>query len=423
MIHLTMFVRYLPVWIIGFFVSLSLTPCKIDAQPIIRVLSHRYPALEFYKKAMEGALPEVKVEASLMPQDKVVELTILNLSKGSDAYDVVWTNEATLQRYAANGWLEPLDELWKKYTEAFDLGDFPDEILNNFRYKGELYAIPFNSIVMFFFYRADLFKEKGFSPPITFEEYRDLAKAFNSKQMAGTIMSLKPVDAALNEIHWYFNSHGAQWFDENWKPTFNSIQGQQAIERMKEMTAYAAPGYTSHANDESTINLQQGLAAMGLQWASRAASMDDPNKSRVVGKIEWSLPPKTPEVAIPGQRFVTDGYAISRFSKVDKDLIFRMLATASNREKMQEGAKLLLPPRKSVLQDFDLQKQNRHWGTALEALEVAKPFPSLPEFLEVGEIVTRRVHQTLTGEMEVKQALDTAAQEVLELLAQRGYYK
>lgn len=394
-----------------------LAPAEAGAQDAIKVVSHRYPALEYYAKAMEGALPGTKVEVSLMPQDKSVELSVLTLSKESDAYDVVWANDSVVQRFAKSGWLEPLDALWAKYKAQFALGDIPDSILASYRYQGKLYAIPFNTNVQFFFYRADVFKEKGLKPPKTFDEYLKLAKALSGPGAAGTIMSLKPVDAALNETHWYMNAFGAKWFDDKWKPAFNSSQGVKAIETMKALSAYAPRGFTSHANDESTVNLQQGLAMMGLQWASRAAAMDDPAKSRVVGKIEWAPPPGG------GARLVTDAYAISRFSKKDKDLVFRMLATASNEESMRKAGGLLLPPRQKVLLDTELQKKYRHWPAALEAMKVDKTYPSLPEFTEVGETITRRVLQAVTGEAPVKTALDQAAAEVTEMLAKRGYYK
>ena len=50
---------------------------------------------------------------------------------------------------------------------------------------------------------------------------------------SGSINCLKPVDAAINEAHWYFNALGDGWFDEGWHPVFNDAKGVQAIEMMK----------------------------------------------------------------------------------------------------------------------------------------------------------------------------------------------
>jgi multiple sugar transport system substrate-binding protein len=159
------------------------------------------------------------------------------------------------------------------------------------------------------------------------------------------------------------------------------------------------------------------LAAMGLQWFTRAASMDDEKKSRFVGKINWVAPPGG------GQRIANDGFAISKFSSKDKDAIFRMIATAASQKSMQKGAEFSMPPRLSVLEDPELNKRYRWYPGARASLEVGKPFPPLPEFLDVGAIVTRHILQAVTNEKEVNAALDQAAQETTELLKSRGYYK
>jgi ABC-type glycerol-3-phosphate transport system substrate-binding protein len=179
---------------------------------------------------------------------------------------------------------------------------------------------------------------------------------------------------------------------------------------------------TAYANDECMVAFQQGLVAMGLQWESRAAAMDNPQASKVVGKIEWISPPSNKGVP-PGQRITIASYAIPKSSKADKDLIFRTLAYASSRESQRRAAKLALPTRASLLNDPELVKQNRHWPAALAAMQVAQPLPLLPEFLEIGEGVTLKVQQALAGEIPPKQALDQAAKDAEDLLRSRGYYK
>lgn len=386
------------------------------AQEKLTGISHRHGSLEFYAQAMDKAVPGVRVELSLMPVDRAFELQTINLSQGSDAYDIIWVNDSQLKKYAKSGWLEPLDAYWAKLKTELNLGDYPESVLDSFRYEGKLYAVPAQVNGMFFFYRADVFKEKGAEPPKSFDEWLALARDFNSPRRAGTIMSLKRVDAALNETHYYFNAFGDGWFDARWKPVFNSPKGVAAIERMKALAKYAPPGFTSHANDEAMVTLQQDLAVMGLQWFTRAAAMDDPTKSKVAGKMEWAAPP------VGGQRLVVDGYAISKFSKKPKETTFRVLATATGEANQRAIAKEAVPSRAAVLNDVELQKRFRHYPAALAALRVGKPYPPLPEFQEVGDIVTRYVQRAVTGEMAVKAALDAAAGETEELLKKRGYY-
>jgi ABC-type glycerol-3-phosphate transport system substrate-binding protein len=118
-----------------------------------------------------------------------------------------------------------------------------------------------------------------------------------------------------------------------------------------------------------------------------------------------------------------DGFAMSKFTSKDKDTIFRMMATAAGQQSMQKGAELAMPPRLSVLSDPELAKKYRWYPAARASLEVGKSFPQMPDFLDVGAIVTRYILQAVTNEKEVKAALDQAAQETTELLQTRGYYK
>ena len=387
------------------------------AQEPVQMISHRYPALEFYAERMREAVPDVEVNTQLMPHDKAMELANIAMSSKADTVDLVYLNDSTFLSFAKNGWLRPLDDLFEQYKEEFGLDDFADSALDTFRYEGKLYVIPHTINTQLFFYRKDLLDEAGKSPPTSFEEYKALATEMNSPLRAGTISCLKPVDAALNEMHWYMNALGGAWFDDQMKPVFNDEAGVQAITMLDEITDSAQRGFTSAANDECTIALQQDVALMGMQWASRAAAMDDPEKSNVVGKIDWVAPPDG------HQRVAADGYAISAFSKQDPETLFKIIATSSNEANMREAASMVLPPRRSLLNDPELQEANRHYPASLASLEVGEAFPRLPEFYEVGEFITRRVLQAVTGEMEVKAALDAAAAETEDLLKSRGYYQ
>jgi ABC-type glycerol-3-phosphate transport system substrate-binding protein len=390
---------------------------RANAAGPIRVISHRQPALEYYTDQMKKALPDGQVSTELMPIDKEVELASITMSGRSDAIDVAYLNDTTMQKFAASGWLEPLDDLWAKHKEEFKLDDYPKSVIEAVSYKGHIYSMPILTNTEMFFYREDLFKANNVAPPKTMSEYMDAAKKLNQGRVSGTVMTLKPVDGCLNETHWYLNSVGEGWFDKDWKPIFNRDAGVKAVTMMKQMTAFAPRGFTSAANDESTINLQQGLAAMGLQWFTRCASMDDEKKSRFVGKINWTAPPGG------GQRMGNDGFAMSKFTSKDKDTIFRMMATAAGQQSMQKGAEFAMPPRLSVLSDPELAKKYRWYPAARASLEVGKSFPQMPDFLDVGAIVTRYILQAVTNEKEVKAALDQAAQETTELLQTRGYYK
>jgi multiple sugar transport system substrate-binding protein len=385
------------------------------AAPAIQMLSHRFPALEYLADKMRTAIPGVEVNTQLMPFDKALELATIAFSAKASTPDIVYANDSTFLTFAKNGWIRPLDDLWAKYRDQFDLDDFTKTVIEERSYQGHIWSVPSTSNTLLFFYRKDLFDKAGKQPPQTFVEYRDLAKAFNSPMRAGTISCLRPVDAALNESSWYINALGDGWFDAKFHPVFNDAKGVAAIEMLAEITRSAQQGFINAANDECSIALQQDTAAMGVQWATRALSMDDPNKSRVVGKIDWAVPPQ-------GHQTVGgDGYCLSAFSKQDPDLLFRILATATSKQNLRGAAGMMVPTRTSLLEDAELKQKYRFFPAALGAMKVGTPAPKLPEFYSVGQFITQRINQAVTGQMSVKAALDAAAGETVTFLKGHGY--
>ena len=387
------------------------------ADATIAVFGHRYPHNVYYmEKAMVGAVPGVTVEPQLSSFPQFQEKIRIGLSAKSDEIDLMACSGSKVREFAKAGWLEPLDDLWDKYRAEYDLDDMPANVVDNMRYEGKLYAVPFGMNTMFFFYRKDLFEEMGVQPPTTMEEYVELAKMFHTPRRSGTQLAMKMVETGINQLNWHFNAHGPGWLDEGtFKPIFNQPHGVEAVETLMELARYSAPGYLSNGNNEAMVNFQQDLAVMGLQWASRAKAMDNPDKSKVVGNIEFAVPPGG------GSRVIVIGYCLPKFSDVDRETRFKVLLEASKADKMRVGASFSIPSRHSVLSDPEIQANNRHYRAAMETIKVARDVPPLPEYSEVAEFLVRRVHQAMTGEMEVKEALDTAAGEVTEHLRKRGY--
>ncbi len=245
-----------------------------------------------------------------------------------------------------NGWFRPLDDLWAKYRDEFKLDDFPEAVRKTYTHDGQLYVMPHTLNTMMFFYRKDLFDAAGKAAPKTIAEYRDLAKSLNSPMRSGNVSCLKPVDAAINEAHWYFNALGDGWFDKDWHPVFNDAKGVQAIEMMKQIAQYAQQGFTAAANDECMIAYQQDTGddgpAMGDPRQGDGRSGEVACRStRSTGWRRRRAMRGTPATAMPSPR------SASRTPNV----LFRIIATSASQANMRGAASLLIPPRKSLLDD------------------------------------------------------------------------
>lgn len=386
------------------------------AEDAVQLISHRYPALEFYAEKLRGAVPGMTVNTRLMPSGDAIQLQRIAFSAGDTSLDLLWVNSTIIGNYAKNGWLEPLDDMFAKHGQEFGLGDISPASIRGCSYDGQIYAVPLTTNVLLYAYREDLFQAGKLQPPTTWAEQVDIARTLNSPRRNGVTLSLK-WDMPPYELQSVLNTVGDGWFDKSWRPTFNSAKGVAAIETYKRLAQYAVPGFTAQGNDENSVNFGQDVAATGQQWATRCASMDDPAKSKVIGKIRWAVPPGG------RQAMTTDAYAISRKSVKDKDKLFRLLAATLSEQNQRAGASLAVPTRRAVLTDPEIQAKYRWYPAISKALDAGEPLPALPEFNEAAELATKRMVQAIVGQIPVKEALDTGADEVTDLLKRRGYFK
>lgn len=396
--------------------AISLTARTVNAADPVQVILNRYPAQEFFAERMKK-IPGIDVNVQLMPNDKILELLNINMASGSSNFDIIPCNDTQVIRYAKNGWIIPLDELWNKYKDEYQLGDIEKNFVTGSTVDGHLYQLPneFNSHITM--YRKDIYDEKGLRPEQTIQEFRDHAKALTSEKMAGTVLLFRVGDQCATGATYYLNNVGDGWFHNDWRLAVNTPKGVQAVEFMREMAKYAQRGFTTASGDEGSLALYQGFAAMGHMWVTRASSMEDPKKSRVAGKIGYAAP------AQGGQRLSLTGYAISKFSKKDPDILFRVMLESVKEQAARDNITNNVPTRTSVLNDQELQSKYPYLVAANGAAKYGKTYPAAPFFSPIAEIVTRRIVQVMTDELKAKEAMDLAAQEGNKYLVENGFLK
>ncbi|HEV8308628.1 MAG TPA: extracellular solute-binding protein [Methylomirabilota bacterium] len=395
------------------------------AEPTLRYISHRFPAMEFWAKKM-GDYPGIKLEAELIPFDQALEKMQIHLSQKAPTYDIM-APDAFLPTFAERGWLLPLDPLIAKYRQAIEWDDVNQTLVREAcSYKGKVYGIPNLSIVMFFFYRRDLFEAAGLKPPETMDEWIAAAKTLTrpDKKQYGTLLTLKAGDGLQNDFTYFLRTFGGDWYDKDWKVTIDSEAGFKALSTMKELMKYAPPNVLAFHNDEATVAMQQGLTAMGLQWQSRALSMDRAQVSQVVDKVAFAVPPAATKGGRSHPRLAVSCYAISAYTKNDPDLVFQTIAKTLNKPNMKEGAGLFTPTRVSVTSDPEVTQKFRFIRPAADTIQAgARLIPANPEFSEAMLPVTQNLQKGLSGELSVQEALKRAQKVMHDLMAEKGYYK
>ena len=107
-------------------------------------------------------------------------------------FDVMTIGTYEVPIWAAQGWLEPVNDLGDEY----DIEDVLAPVRDGLSYEGTLYALPFYAESSMMFYRADLFEEAGIEVPEqpTWQDVRGWAET----TPWGTVKA-DPITYATNE--------------------------------------------------------------------------------------------------------------------------------------------------------------------------------------------------------------------------------
>src|SRR6478609_6594783 len=156
-------------------------PCDFEnpAQPTtVNVLAYNSSAVDPFTNTMVKNCTRDNVTVKHDPIDfgGQVQKTVATLSGDKGSYDVIETYGYIIPTYAAQGSLQPLDDLYAKYKDKYKLEDINEDMRKAMSYDGKLYGLPMQAQVLVLAYRKDVFDKLGLEPPTTFQQLRDVSK-------------------------------------------------------------------------------------------------------------------------------------------------------------------------------------------------------------------------------------------------------
>jgi multiple sugar transport system substrate-binding protein len=356
-----------------------------------------------------AAAHSVHPEIIDLPYANLFEKELLDLSSRTGAYDVIMMDDPWFPRLAQGAALAPLP------VQSPDT-DFLGSCLEVCRQAGVYYSLPYVGNSQLFFYRQDLFAKYGLAAPAAWTDVLAAAKKISAgEKMYGYVMRAapgNPVVADFLPLLWAF---GGEMFSTDGAPAMASQQGIDALRFMLELGKYSPPGYAGFNADEVSAHLLQSTAAMSINWPAWIAAMDDPAKSKVVGKIEFATMPseKRKGVAELGAWLL----GVPAASK-NKDRAFEFIHWATGVEPMKQAALHGNPPtRRSVFLDAGLRAKFRSLPAQLQSLESARPRPRMPRWNEVENAFGIYLSQANAGTLAPDEAMRRAAKDIAGIVA------
>ncbi len=382
----------------------------------INIVGNSFPALQHIAKEMETCTQGgLKVQFKMTPRARE-ETEQAFASAGRSPFDAAVVSMGVYANLESRGQLQPMTDLVNKYRTRYKL---EESML--VRVNGEVMAVAFMQNAQNLFYRKDLFDKHGLKVPATYPEMLAAARVLKDKEpgiefpIAQTFA--KGWDSAT-EFANIFAGFGGRFFKPgSAQPDFNSDAGVKALEMMKAMTAFMTPNYLASNSDDVMNQFQQGKAAMGVLWATRASRMDDPAASKIVGRMAFAAAPAAVAGGPSATHLWWDGVVMPKNLGGDRETVFQVLMEALDEETMSKGNDLTIWVRSAY-------KPTRFGsGVSASAKAGAPIWPMQPFFsLAHGEI-GKVIPDVLTGAMSPKAALDAAAAAYVKAAAEKGFIR
>lgn len=384
------------------------------------------------------ALTGIKVRAEKVPPGQIRQKAMLDLSSKTATYATHAADPMYYPLYVANRWVEPLDRYlsdpsltdaaWFNYNDILKAWRDADSV------DGKPYGIPYDGEVTVQVYRKDLYAEKGLKPAETFDQLLANAKALTDPANRMHGLALRGFAGAGQNMYIYpsiLRGFGGSWFSGK-DLVVNTPQAVAALEwYVNALTQYAPPAVRNWNWPDIADAFSQGTVACYLDAHSSAAVLNNPEKSKVIGKIAYARWPRGPSgrgvTSIWNWGFPVNA-ALSDKAKRATWLFISWAASAETQArtswKFAGAAKRSGVNRSSLWKAPEFAAAMQGMGdnfikAALDSLEQDTDVewrPRVPQWPAVGEAMATSIQAALVGQKKAKEALDEAQARIQQVL-------
>jgi sorbitol/mannitol transport system substrate-binding protein len=383
----------------------------------VNVLAYNSSAVDPFSNTMVASCSHDGVTVKHDPIDFAgqLEKTTATLAGDAGTYDIVETYTYAIPDLASRGKLEPLDDLFAKYKDKYTLNELDANTLKSMTYNGKLYGVPMQSQLLTMAYRKDLFDKNGLTPPTTFEELRTDAKKLQDAEgmkypIALPLLSTADLDTAFAAT---LGSQDSAFFvnPDTKKPNFTQEPTAKALEQLKSLLPYMDPQVTTFDQPKVQQQLYNGKAAVAVMFSGRMNDLVQQQNTKLFDKFAFAAPPAVFKGGKAYSTVSTDGWSIPFNTKVDKDLLFQLVAASVSKEASQASVPAAFPARTTVD-----QSASPYAAAAKDSLAKGPTKEIQPYVPAVSDAIRPVLANYMAGKIDVPQAqqqMQAAAEKVL----------
>ncbi|MBI1244071.1 MAG: extracellular solute-binding protein [Alphaproteobacteria bacterium] len=351
----------------------------------------------------EQANPGIKIQAEAIPWGGGTDYINRMFSSvvAGNQPDCAMVRLAYLSRFGQMRALEPLDGYLTKWAERSDISD--DVWKLNRAPDGKQYYMPLHYVVIYLYYRQDLFQQAGLQPPKTFDEFLNCAKTLTKDGMYGYGMR---GGGGCHDNWGPFVLGGGASFDKGGMLTDKALAANRFFVEFATKHKVVPPSAPTDAFRQIVDAFKAGRTAMTIHHIGSAAEM--------VG----ALGDKASAVPLPRgpggggwTYFGDESNAIFASSKV-KEAAFKWVSFLSSGDGNVEQAKLSgqLPITTSGLKNWTGHPK-RFVEASFASLPIAQTLPDnvkTPDF--VGRVLPTNLQRALLGETNPDEVMKAVEQ-------------
>ena len=384
------------------------------------------------------ALTGIKLRFEKVPPGQIRQKAVLDLSSKTATYATHAADPMYYPLYVSNKWVEPLDKYLTDATLTDPAWFRFDDIIKAWRdadsVDGKPYGIPYDGEVTVQVYRKDLYAAKGLKAADTYEQLTANAKALNDPANRMYGLALRGFAGAGQNMYIYpslFRGFGGSWGTGS-NIVVNSPEAVKALTwYVDTLTAYAPPAVRNWNWPDIADAFSQGTIGTYIDAHSSAAVINNPEKSKVVGKIAYARWPRGPN----GKRVTSIwnwGFPVNAAltDKPKKATWLFIVWAASAETQARTSWKFAGPAKRSGINRISLWRSpefaaamkdagDNFIPAAIESLEQDTDVdwrPRVPQWPAIGETMATAIQSALVGQKPPKEALDEAQARIQQLL-------
>ncbi len=393
---------------------------------ILSVVTPQFDGLMLRDKEFTD-LTGIETEWTFIPFTNLQEKMVAEGIAANGAYDVVNFLDSWGPPNAH--WLQPIDDLMER--DGISMDRYPAAFARSAQFEGKTLGFPLRAHPQLLFYRADLID----SPPTSWEEIIEVGKKLKEEHpdIAPLAMYYNNDGNRQNLFIWinFLWAAGADVFNDDWTAAWTSEEALKATEdyiALHTQHGVTNPNSVAFVEQDARQSFMQGKSAMIPVWWWAYSGFYNPDASTLTkdqvaftGMPSYQGNTKTYAISMP--------FSISQYSK-NPEASWEFLKWLSNPEmdkanaiEREVGGKKIVNnvvTHISSLTDADVNAANDNiQAAAWESLKESDIMPQIPEWPEVGDILSAAIAKAAAGG-DVRQLMTEAAEQSNRVLKRSG---